>query len=105
MGLVERQCPRSNHGRRRTGQGSWVERGEVVGAVKNLRFTESLVGALGRLSGVGERREGLEQLRFLERRVPMLCVEVEARGRQFWELNKPSDVPRIEAMLAAMQVA
>ncbi len=49
-----------------------------------------------------ERLEGLEQLRFLERERPVLCVEVEARGRQFWELNNPEDVPRIEAMLAAM---
>lgn len=49
-----------------------------------------------------ESLEGLEQLRFLERDRPVLCVEVEARGRQFWELNNPSDVPRIEAMLAEM---
>ncbi len=53
-------------------------------------------------AGPLERLEGLEQLRFLERERPVLCVEVEARGRQFWELNNPSDVPRIEAMLAAM---
>ena len=46
--------------------------------------------------------EGLEQLRFLENGTPVLCVEVEARGRQFWELNNPADVPRIEAMLAEM---
>ena len=32
----------------------------------------------------------------------VLCVEVEARGRQFWELNNPEDVPRIEAMMAEM---
>lgn len=53
-------------------------------------------------SGPLEHLEGLEQLRFLERGVPMLCVEVAARGRQFWELNNPADVPRIEAMLADM---
>lgn len=52
-----------------------------------------------------EDLEGLEQLRFLERAVPLLCVEVEARGRQFWELNNPADVPRIEAMMAAMGIA
>lgn len=51
-----------------------------------------------------EQLEALEQLRFLERGRPVLCVEVEARGRQFWELNNPSDVPRIEAMLAEMGV-
>jgi len=49
-----------------------------------------------------EKLEGLEQLRFLERGRHVLCVEVEAKGRQFWELNNPEDVPRIEAMLAKM---
>lgn len=49
-----------------------------------------------------ETLEGLEQLRFLENGRAVLCVEVEARGRQFWELNNPSDVPKIEAMMAAM---
>lgn len=47
-----------------------------------------------------EGLEGLEQLRFLEQGRPVLCVEVDARGRQFWELNNPQDVPRIEAMMA-----
>lgn len=47
-----------------------------------------------------ETLEGLEQLRFLEQNRPVLCVEVQARGRQFWELNNPSDVPIIEAMLS-----
>lgn len=51
-----------------------------------------------------EKLEGLEQLRFLEHEHPMLCVEVEARGRKFWELNNPGDVARIEAMLKAMGV-
>ncbi len=53
-------------------------------------------------AGPLEGLEGLEQLRFLERCVPVLCTEVDARGRQFWELNNPQDVPRIEAMLAEM---
>ena len=47
-----------------------------------------------------ETLEGLEQLRFLENGRPVLCVEVEAKGRQFWELNNPSDVAIIERMLA-----
>ncbi len=46
-----------------------------------------------------ETLEGLEQLRFLENGRHVLCVEVEARGREFWELNNPSDVAVIEAML------
>lgn len=49
-----------------------------------------------------ERLEGLEQLRFLEHGRRVLCVEVAAHGRQFWELNNPTDVPVIEAMMAAM---
>jgi 3-deoxy-manno-octulosonate cytidylyltransferase (CMP-KDO synthetase) len=49
-----------------------------------------------------ETWEGLEQLRFMENGVPVHCVEVEARGRAFWELNNPSDVPRIEAILAVL---
>ena len=46
-----------------------------------------------------ERHEGLEQLRFLENGAALLCVEVEGRGRVFWELNNPADVARIEAVL------
>lgn len=56
-------------------------------------------------AGPLEQLEGLEQLRFLERGAHVLCVEVDARGRQFWELNNPEDVPRIESMLAEMGVA
>ena len=52
--------------------------------------------------GTLEKLEGLEQLRFLENGRRILCVEVEARGRQFWELNNPEDIPRIESMLAEM---
>lgn len=46
-----------------------------------------------------EELEGLEQLRFLHAGMQVRCVEVDARGRVFWELNNPSDVPRIEAAL------
>jgi 3-deoxy-manno-octulosonate cytidylyltransferase (CMP-KDO synthetase) len=49
-----------------------------------------------------EQFEGLEQLRFLENGRRVLCVEVQAKGRQFWELNNPSDVAVIEAMMAEM---
>lgn len=53
-------------------------------------------------TGPLESLEGLEQLRFLENGRTMLCVEVQARGRQFWELNNPDDVPRLETMMAEM---
>lgn len=59
--------------------------------------------ALARYSGWTEgpleANEGLEQLRFLENGEPILCVEVDARGRLFWELNNPVDVARIEEVL------
>ncbi|MBE1297560.1 3-deoxy-manno-octulosonate cytidylyltransferase [Phycobacter azelaicus] len=53
-------------------------------------------------SGPLETLEGLEQLRFLENGRKVLCVEVEAKGREFWELNNPEDVPRIEEMMSRM---
>ncbi|GGL79170.1 3-deoxy-manno-octulosonate cytidylyltransferase [Wenxinia marina] len=46
-----------------------------------------------------EDREGLEQLRFLHEGLGVACATVEARGRTFWELNNPEDVPRIEDAL------
>ncbi|WP_299134131.1 manno-octulosonate cytidylyltransferase [uncultured Amaricoccus sp.] len=46
-----------------------------------------------------ETWEGLEQLRFMENGTPVRCVTVESRGQAFWELNNPSDIPRIEAIL------
>ena len=51
-----------------------------------------------------ETLEGLEQLRFLEQGRRVLCVEVEARSRQFWELNNPQDVARIETMMLHMEM-
>ncbi|WP_299983674.1 manno-octulosonate cytidylyltransferase [uncultured Ruegeria sp.] len=53
-------------------------------------------------SGPLESLEGLEQLRFMENGRKVLCVEVEAKGRQFWELNNPQDVAKIEEMMAEM---
>lgn len=49
-----------------------------------------------------EKLEGLEQLRFLENGASVSCVEVEAQGRVFWELNNPEDVERIEQALKDM---
>lgn len=46
-----------------------------------------------------ERLEGLEQLRFLENAIALRCVEVQARGRVFWEVNNPADIARVEAAL------
>lgn len=46
-----------------------------------------------------EPLEGLEQLRFLFNGTPIACVDVDARGRVFWEFNNPGDIARIEAAL------
>ncbi|NOC45815.1 manno-octulosonate cytidylyltransferase [Ruegeria sp. HKCCD7559] len=63
---------------------------------------DALAAYPGWPTGPLEQLEGLEQLRFMENGRKVLCVEVEARGRQFWELNNPQDVPKIEEMMAAM---
>ena len=51
-----------------------------------------------------EQLEGLEQLRFLERGRRILCVEVEARGRELWDLSNPEAVARIEEMMREMRI-
>jgi 3-deoxy-manno-octulosonate cytidylyltransferase (CMP-KDO synthetase) len=51
-----------------------------------------------------ETVEGLEQLRFMESGLCVLCVEVDGRGRSFWELNNPRDVPRIEQVLSELDM-
>lgn len=51
-----------------------------------------------------EQLEGLEQLRFMEQGGTVRCVEVDAKGRQFWELNNPEDVPVIERMMQEMGI-
>jgi 3-deoxy-manno-octulosonate cytidylyltransferase (CMP-KDO synthetase) len=56
------------------------------------RYVEMPTGPL-------ERWEGLEQLRFMENGDDVFCVEVDARGAHFWELNNPEDVARIEQVL------
>lgn len=49
--------------------------------------------------GFLEKQEGLEQLRFMENGLHVQCVEVENPGQEFWELNNPEDVPRVEKIL------
>lgn len=63
-------------------------------------YTPAALAAYGAAGACGlEELEGLEQLRFLYNGIPVTCVEVEARGREFWELNNPADVARIETVL------
>ncbi|PLS22757.1 3-deoxy-manno-octulosonate cytidylyltransferase [Neptunicoccus cionae] len=49
-----------------------------------------------------EKLEGLEQLRFMENGLHVQCVEVENPGQEFWELNNPEDVPRVEKFLVQL---
>jgi len=49
--------------------------------------------------GLLEKAEKLEQLRFLEASKDVFVVEVDSRGREFWELNNPEDIKVLEAMM------
>ena len=69
-------------------------------------YTPAALTAYGALPPGGlEAVEGLEQLRFLEHGLPVACVEVEDRGRAFWEVNTPEDIARVEAVLQAEGIA
>lgn len=52
-----------------------------------------------------EALEGLEQLRFLESGWAVRTVEVDGRGRPFWEINNPEDIERVEDQLRALDIA
>lgn len=55
-------------------------------------------------TGALEALEGLEQLRFLENGISVKCVQVDGKGRAFWELNNPEDLPKIEKILHELGV-
>ena len=78
--------------------------GEVCPAFHHVGVYAYRPDALSRYTamppGPLEQWEGLEQLRFMENGNNVFCVEVESRGTDFWELNNPEDVPRIERVLA-----
>lgn len=57
---------------------------------------EALNAYMGWAPGVLEGLEGLEQLRFMENGMPVRCVPVDPKGRVFWEVNNPEDIPRVE---------
>lgn len=59
----------------------------------------ALTAYMGWRTGPLEQLEGLEQLRFIENGTSVACVEVDGRGRVFWELNNPADIARIETAL------
>ena len=48
-----------------------------------------------------EKSEGLEQLRFLEQNIPVLCVEMQSEHKEFWEINNPEDVSIVEEIFKA----
>lgn len=51
-------------------------------------------------AGPIEQVEKLEQLRVMEHGEKIKVVEMDDRGRSFWEINNPEDVPRVERILA-----
>ena len=51
-----------------------------------------------------EKIEGLEQLRFLDNNAEVQCVEVQADGREFWEVNNPEDIERVSMMLQKLGI-
>jgi len=66
---------------------------------------ESLQDYMALPEGHLEKTEGLEQLRFLENNLHVQCVEVQAKpGQEFWELNNPEDILRVEKILAQMGI-
>jgi predicted Zn-dependent protease len=52
-----------------------IERGEVVGPVMNLRFTQSIIGALAATTMVGRETELASEFFFSASRVPALKIE------------------------------
>lgn len=83
--------------------------GEVVPVFHHVGVYAYTPAALTAYRAAGpcdlELLEGLEQLRFLHHGIPVACVEVDARGRQFWEVNNPADIARVEAVLSAEGIA
>lgn len=83
--------------------GRTFEENEVCPVFHHVGVYAYRPSALLRYSGWNEGRleswEGLEQLRFMENGVAVQCVEVDARGRNFWELNNPVDVARLETIM------
>ena len=52
-----------------------IEGGEVVGPVRNLRFTQSILGALSEVSAIGREAELASEFFFSASLVPALKVE------------------------------
>jgi PmbA protein len=52
-----------------------IEKGEVVGPVRNLRFTQSILGALGGVTMIGREPELASEFFFSASRVPALKIE------------------------------
>lgn len=88
--------------------GRKFEEGEVCPVFHHVGAYAYRANALARYRDWGEgdleRWEGLEQLRFMENGVPVHCVEVDAKGRRFWELNNPVDVQRIEDIMREQDI-
>ncbi len=77
---------------------------EEIGVFHHVGLYAYRPAALARYRALPEGRleklEGLEQLRFLENDMPVRVVEVDARGREFWEVNNPEDIAFVSRLLA-----
>lgn len=51
-----------------------------------------------------EKIEDLEQLRFLSNKIPILCVKVNNKKQEIWELNNKSDIKIIEKILQKREI-
>ena len=52
-----------------------IERGEIVGPVRNFRFTQSILGALSDATMIGREAELASEFFFCASRVPALKIE------------------------------
>jgi 3-deoxy-manno-octulosonate cytidylyltransferase (CMP-KDO synthetase) len=66
--------------------------------------SEALIRYIALSQGRLEKLEGLEQLRFLENGMTVQVVEVDAQGREFWEVNNPQDIGIVEKMIVKDRV-
>jgi PmbA protein len=53
----------------------WVEDGKIVGGVKNLRFTQSILGALSAVRGISRDTELLGEEGLVSTRAPALALD------------------------------
>lgn len=66
-------------------------------------YTAEALARYGREPGQLETAEQLEQLRFLERGIPVQAMVVD--GPEIWEVNSPDDVRVVEGLMGERDAA